>query len=527
MPTDGFFVDPTLLDNVTPDMACYDDEIFGPVLSVMRVHGYEDGVDTINANPCANGTAIFTRDGGAARQFQFDIQVGMVGINVPDPGSRQLLQLRWLEGEPVRRHPHVRPRGHQLLHAGQGRHEPMARPGHQQRRPRLPARPAEPFGRRPRPEVDMDIGSYSRPPPAPRVIDLAKRAETYGFSHVWTFDSHILWEEPYVIYTQILDETRNVVVGPMVTNPATRDWTVTASTYATLNEMYGNRTVCGIGRGDSAVRVTNGKPTTARHDARIDPRDPRARQRTQRRLQGFDDHVAVGSKSELEVLGRRLRPQGAEADRRDLRRLHPAARRPVDRRVDDRCVRTAASDAGRNPDDLTICVAAPAYVGDDLAYMRDQCRWFGGMVGNHVADIVDALRRLGAGARRRSPTTSRTARTTTTTSTARPATPTRPSCPTRSSIASASSAPSRRSSSGSHELARSRRRPVRDLPPARRQGPHAGAVRRARHPALREQALAAFVISHAERAGLDSSLSHSSGRRPVGALQDGRARGRR
>ena len=81
----GWFVDPTLLDHVAPGMACYDDEIFGPVLSVMRVHGYEDGVATINANQFANGTAIFTRDGGAARQFQFDVQVGMVGINVPIP----------------------------------------------------------------------------------------------------------------------------------------------------------------------------------------------------------------------------------------------------------------------------------------------------------------------------------------------------------------------------------------------------------------------------------------------------------
>jgi malonate-semialdehyde dehydrogenase (acetylating)/methylmalonate-semialdehyde dehydrogenase len=81
----GYFVDPTLIDNVRPGMACYDDEIFGPVLSVVRVHGYEDGVAMINANPWANGTAIFTRDGGAARQFQFDIEVGMVGINVPIP----------------------------------------------------------------------------------------------------------------------------------------------------------------------------------------------------------------------------------------------------------------------------------------------------------------------------------------------------------------------------------------------------------------------------------------------------------
>ena len=79
---------------------------------------------------------------------------------------------------------------------------------------------------------------------------------------MWTFDSHILWEEPYVIYSKILDETRNVIVGPMVTNPATRDVTVTASVFATLNEMYGNRTVIGIGRGDSAVRVTNGKPVS-------------------------------------------------------------------------------------------------------------------------------------------------------------------------------------------------------------------------------------------------------------------------
>ncbi len=143
--------------------------------------------------------------------------------------------------------------------------------------------------------ADMDIGVVLQTtPPAARVIELAKRADALGFSHVWTFDSHILWEEPYVIYSQILAETRNVVVGPMVTNPATRDWTVTASTFATLNEMYGNRTVCGIGRGDSAVRVTNGKPTTLQTMAEAIARDPRAGQRPQRRLQGLDDHPAVG-----------------------------------------------------------------------------------------------------------------------------------------------------------------------------------------------------------------------------------------
>src|SRR6202011_2986867 len=109
----------------------------------------------------------------------------------------------------------------------------------------------------------MDFGVVLQTnPPASRVVELARQAELYGFSHVWTFDSHLLWEEPFVIYSQILAATRRVIVGPMVTNPATRDWTVTASLFATLNEMFGNRTVCGIGRGDSAVRVTNGKPTS-------------------------------------------------------------------------------------------------------------------------------------------------------------------------------------------------------------------------------------------------------------------------
>ncbi len=109
----------------------------------------------------------------------------------------------------------------------------------------------------------MDVGVVLQTnPPAARVVELARQAELYGFTHVWTFDSHLLWQEPYVIYSQILAATRRVTVGPMVTNPATRDWTDTASVFATLNDMFGNRTVCGIGRGDSAVRVTNGRPTT-------------------------------------------------------------------------------------------------------------------------------------------------------------------------------------------------------------------------------------------------------------------------
>jgi probable F420-dependent oxidoreductase len=239
----------------------------------------------------------------------------------------------------------------------------------------------------------MDLGIVLQTtPPASRVIDLAKRAETYGFSHVWTFDSHILWEEPYVIYSQILAETRKVIVGPMVTNPATRDWTVTASAYATLNEMYGNRTVCGIGRGDSAVRVTNGKPTTLQTMAEA---THVIRELANGRSVEYKDSTLSlpwAGKSRLEVWGagygpKALKTIGETCDGFILQLADPQIAAWT-----ITAVRQAAADAGRDPEALTICVAAPAYVGDDtpesMAYMRDQCRWFGGMVGNHVADIV-------------------------------------------------------------------------------------------------------------------------------------------
>jgi malonate-semialdehyde dehydrogenase (acetylating)/methylmalonate-semialdehyde dehydrogenase len=84
-PSDGFFLAPSLIDGVAPGMSCYDHEIFGPVLSVVRVDTYAEAVKLINDNPYGNGTAIFTQNGGAARQFQFDVEVGMVGVNVPIP----------------------------------------------------------------------------------------------------------------------------------------------------------------------------------------------------------------------------------------------------------------------------------------------------------------------------------------------------------------------------------------------------------------------------------------------------------
>ena len=235
----------------------------------------------------------------------------------------------------------------------------------------------------------LDIGVVLQTtPPSARVVDLAKRAETYGFTHVWTFDSHILWEEPYPIHTRILAETRNVVVGPMVTNPATRDWTVTASLFATLNEMFGNRTVIGIGRGDSAVRVTNGRPVTLAtlREAVHVIRELANGRAVEYRGTTIRFPWASRSRVELWVAGygpKALQLTGEVGDGFILQLADPdIAKWTIG------AVRAAAEQAGRDPDAITICVAAPAYVGDDLPHAREQCRWFGGMVGNHVADIV-------------------------------------------------------------------------------------------------------------------------------------------
>jgi probable F420-dependent oxidoreductase len=225
-------------------------------------------------------------------------------------------------------------------------------------------------------------------PPASRTVALAKLAEQYGFSHVWTFDSHLLWQEPYVIYSQILAETHRIIVGPMVTNPATRDWTVTASIFATLNEMYGNRTVCGIGRGDSAVRVTNGAPTTLKtlreaiHVIR-ELANSRSVEYNGAQLRfpwsrGSELEVWVGAYGPLA-----LKLAGEVGDGFILQLADVDIAEWMIKKVRD-----AAAAAGRDPAAVKFCVAAPMYVGSDIEHMRDQCRWFGGMVGNHVADIV-------------------------------------------------------------------------------------------------------------------------------------------
>ncbi|GHJ41337.1 TIGR03842 family LLM class F420-dependent oxidoreductase [Streptomyces sp. TS71-3] len=235
----------------------------------------------------------------------------------------------------------------------------------------------------------MDFGLVLQTdPPGSAVVDLMRRAEQAGFRYGWTFDSAVLWQEPFVIHSRILDHTERLVVGPMVTNPGTRTWEVTASTFATLNEMYGNRTVCGIGRGDSAMRVAGRRPNTlARLGEAI----------------GVIRDLAEGREAEID--GQRIRLPWVSGGRLPvwMAAYGPKALALAGQEADGfilqladpylaewtiKSVRDAAAAAGRDPASLTVCVAAPAYVGDDLAHAREQCRWFGGMVGNHVADLV-------------------------------------------------------------------------------------------------------------------------------------------
>jgi probable F420-dependent oxidoreductase len=235
----------------------------------------------------------------------------------------------------------------------------------------------------------MDIGVVlQNDPPARGVVELAKKAEAAGFSHVWTFDSHVLWQEPFVIYSKILDETERVIVGPMVTNPGTRDWTVLASLFATLNEMYGNRTICGIGRGDSALRVLGLQPQTLgqlRESVQVIKGLGNGEKVS---VRGQELQFAWAPDSRLEVWVAAYGPKalaltGEVGDGYILQLADPDIAAWM-----IGAVRTAAEKAGRDPMSIKFCVAAPAYVGDDLDHQREQTRWFGGMVGNHVADIV-------------------------------------------------------------------------------------------------------------------------------------------
>ena len=224
-------------------------------------------------------------------------------------------------------------------------------------------------------------------PPPSRVVELAKLAEENGFDYVWAWDSHVLWQDVYPVFTLIAANTERVRIGPCVTNPATRDITVTASALATLNEISGGRMEMGMGRGDSARRVIGKPPVTVEH---MEQACRQIRDLAEGREIDYDGTPLrlKWASGTLPIWVAAYGPKALRAAGRVADGLIMQLADPYIIEWSLGYVREGAEEAGRSFDDIQIMSAAPAYVTDDLGAAREQVRWFPAMVSNHVVDLV-------------------------------------------------------------------------------------------------------------------------------------------
>jgi len=230
--------------------------------------------------------------------------------------------------------------------------------------------------------------TFMTDPPVSEIVGRTVLAEENGFSHAWLWDSHVLWQEVYPVFTLMAAGTSDIHIGTCVTNPVTRDPTVTASALATLNEISGGRMEMGIGRGDSAQRVLGRGPVTV---AALE------------RACGIIRDLAEGREVDLD--GTPVQLKWSEGHRLPVwvAAYGPMALRCAGRVADGvilqladpfiiewalRYLREGAEQAGRNPAEIKVMAAAPAYLSVDLAHARDQVRWFPALVSNHVVDLV-------------------------------------------------------------------------------------------------------------------------------------------
>src|SRR5438477_2427852 len=227
-------------------------------------------------------------------------------------------------------------------------------------------------------------------PPYTRLLEVLQRGESLGFEYGWTYDSHILWQGSYALLAIAGAQTEKIKLGHCVTNPGIRDPTITASWYATMQDITGGRMVMGIGRGDSSRRVVGLKPV---------------------KVDEFERRLVMIK--EL-MNGRQVEWNGKELEltwaRKDLPiPMHVAGYGPralgVAGRVGDGVIiqladpqiiqwimdtaRRAAEEAGRDPAALQCIVCAPSNVTDDIASAREQAKWFPAMVSNHVMDLIE------------------------------------------------------------------------------------------------------------------------------------------
>ena len=240
--------------------------------------------------------------------------------------------------------------------------------------------------------MSMSFGVTVLPdPPYTRWLELIRLAESHGFEYAWTYDSHVLWQESIPTLAVAARETSKIKLGHFVTNPATRDPTVLASSYATLHDISNGRMAMGVGRGDSAVRYIGRQPMrVADFESAL------------RMVKGFMNGREV-QWNDRDLQLKWVRPELPEIP------MWVAGYGPkalgVAGRVGDGVIiqladpeiirwimdtaRTAAEAEGRDPSQLKCIVGAPSHVTDDLADARDQVRWFPAMVSNHVMDLIE------------------------------------------------------------------------------------------------------------------------------------------
>src|SRR6202042_3302875 len=220
-----------------------------------------------------------------------------------------------------------------------------------------------------------------------RIVGLTRQAEAAGFEYAWIFDSHVLWMEPYPLMTLMATNTERMRIGTCVTNPATRDLTVTASLFATLNLISGGRMELGIGRGDSSRRVLGKKPVSW--------------SQLETAVNIFRDLTAG---REIEYEGQPTRLTWATVSPRvwiagyGPKVLHMAGRvadgiilQFADPDLIAWClgfVKEGARAAGRDPREIEVMAAAPVWISDDLTTARERVRWFPALVSNHVMDLI-------------------------------------------------------------------------------------------------------------------------------------------
>ena len=221
-----------------------------------------------------------------------------------------------------------------------------------------------------------------------RIVSLTRQAEASGFQYGWIFDSHVLWLEPYPMLTLMATNTKNMRLGTCVTNPATRDITVTSSLFATMNLISGGRMQLGIGRGDSSRRVLGKKPVTV---AQLEESVKAFRDLTGGNEIEYESRKArlswaTGGVPPVWVAGygpKVLELAGRIGDGVILQFADPD--------LIEWCVgfvKKGAEAAGRDPKKIEIMAAAPVWVSDDLKVGRERVRWFPALVSNHVVDLV-------------------------------------------------------------------------------------------------------------------------------------------